>query len=148
LSVGSNLGKGRVLAQKLSVENKPTMTEDNLPGKLVLLLASDLMLSSNVSGFAAAAGMPFRTALTVDEVAGILAASSGCLLLVDLGLAGLDVADLASRIPASVLSNAVAYGPHVHEEKLAAAAAAGVSEVMSRGQFSASVGRLIGQYAA
>ena len=66
LSVGSNLGKGRVLAQKLSVENKPTMTEDNLPGKLVLLLASDLMLSSNVSGFAAAAGMPFRTALTVD----------------------------------------------------------------------------------
>ena len=69
-------------------------------------------------------------------------------MLVDLGLAGLDVADLASRIPASVLSNAVAYGPHVHEEKLAAAAAAGVSEVMSRGQFSASVGRLIGQYAA
>ena len=124
------------------------MTEDNLTGKLVLLLASDLMLCSNVSGFAAAAGLPFRTALTVDEVVGIPASGSECLLLVDLGLAGLNVADLASRIPASVLSNAVAYGPHVHAEKLAAAAVVGFSKVMSRGQFSASVGRLIGQYAA
>jgi hypothetical protein len=122
------------------------MSNDKTDSGLILLLASDLMLSSTVSGFASAAGRSFRSALSVDEAVGLIGQYDHCLLLVDLGLMGLDVVELAQQIPVELLTNAVAYGPHVHEEKLAAATAAGFGRVMSRGQFSAQVGRLIADF--
>lgn len=109
----------------------------------VVLLASDLMLSSTVSGFAGSAGLPFCGVSSATEVADLITENSDVLLLVDLGCPGLDVASLASSIPATVLARAVAYGPHVHTAKLQQATDAGFGQVMSRGQFSAQVGRLI-----
>jgi len=108
-----------------------------------VLLASDLMLSSTVSGFAASAGLKFCSALTADEVAAFVAAADNVLLLVDLGAPNLDVGELANSVSEAVLQTAVAYGPHVHTERLAAAQQAGFGQVMSRGQFSAQVGRMI-----
>ena len=122
------------------------MSNDKTNSELILLLASDLMLSSTVSGFASAAGRPYRSALSVDEAAGIIQQHERCLLFVDLGLVGLDVAELAQKISGHHLTNAVAYGPHVHEQKLAAATAAGFGKVMSRGQFSAQVGKLVSDF--
>ena len=109
----------------------------------IVLLATDLMLCSTVSGFAATAGATFKAASTATEAADHVADNENALLLVDLGCAGLDVGSLAAAIPEQVLRNAVAYGPHVHVEKLQAATDAGFGQVMSRGQFSAQIGLLI-----
>jgi len=117
------------------------MTDTDLP--VVVLLASDLMLGSTISGYAASAGVTFRKAATTADVVAVLQQHSNILLLVDLGTPGLNVHELAASLPSIGLQNSVAYGPHVHEAKLQAATEAGFGQVMSRGQFSAQVGRLI-----
>ncbi|MEO2014369.1 MAG: hypothetical protein ABGZ53_08330 [Fuerstiella sp.] len=109
----------------------------------VILLANDLMLSSTVSGFSAQAGRQFRSAGSISDVVAAIGEDPTALLLVDLGMPGLEVAGLAESIPTDVLQRAVAYGPHVHTEKLEAATKAGFGKVLSRGQFSAQVGMLI-----
>lgn len=112
----------------------------------VILLANDLMLGSTVSGAVSAAGMEYRSVGNQADAVSHATSSDRVLLLVDLGTAALDVASLAANLPPSVLQSAVAYGPHVHTAKLEAAAAAGIGRVLSRGQFSASVGRLIQEF--
>ena len=109
----------------------------------VVLLASDLLLGSTVSGFAATAGVEFCRATSPEEVIRCVEENPNVLLLVDLGMPGLDVKVITDVVPESVLKHAVAYGPHVHTAKLEAAAATGIGRVMSRGQFSAQVGQLI-----
>lgn len=114
------------------------------PSATVLLLATDLMLSSTVQGHAAAAGLIYRNIGTAADAWDCLQQANGpVLLLVDLGTPGLDVTALAAAVPATILEQGVAYGPHVHEAKLQNAVAAGFGRVMSRGQFAAQVGRLI-----
>ncbi|WP_077025051.1 hypothetical protein [Fuerstiella marisgermanici] len=124
------------------------MTDSPPTPGTVVLLASDLMLSSTVSGHAATSGCEFRSASTPADVENLLKEQTNVLLLVDLGLAGLDVADLASRLPDDVRKTAVAYGPHVHAQKLQAAQQAGLGRVMSRGAFSAGAGQMIADFAA
>lgn len=111
--------------------------------RTIVLLATDLMLSSTVSGYAASAGATFKAASAAAEAAEHVAGNENVLLLVDLGCPGLDVIALAAAIPESTLRSAVAYGPHVHVQKLQAATDAGFGQVLSRGQFSAQVGRII-----
>lgn len=115
--------------------------------RFVVLLASDLMLSSTVSGFASSAGLTFRSVGAVSEITEVIKESRSVLLLIDVGLPGLDFQQIAESVPQDVLASAVAYGPHVHTEKLEAAGNAGVGTVMSRGQFSAQAGRLIADFA-
>ena len=63
------------------------------------------------------------------------------LVIVDLSTPGLDVAGFVKRLRGIKASDAmselriIAFGPHVHEDRLAAAREAGCDEVMSRGQF-------------
>jgi CheY-like chemotaxis protein len=58
-------------------------------------------------------------------------------LVVDLSMSSLDVASLVNRLKANESSRTrvVAFGPHVHEQRLAAARDAGCDFVVSRGQF-------------
>jgi hypothetical protein len=121
------------------------MTSTN---KTVVFLASDLMLSSTVSGFAAANDLRFRSVGSAAELSNSEPNGENILLLIDLGLAGLDVSILSEVVSAQVLATAVAYGPHVHTAKLQAAQQAGVGNVMSRGQFCAQAGKLISTFAA
>lgn len=113
------------------------------PTQTVVLFATDLMLSSTVSGYAASAGASFKAVSTTAEVAEQMADREDVLLLVDLGCPGLDVNALVAVIPEPTLKKSVAYGPHVHIQKLQAATDAGFGQVLSRGQFTAKVGRLI-----
>ena len=114
--------------------------------KTIVLLASDLMLSSTISGHVAATGSQFRSTGTVIDAVNVVNEHRDALLLVDLGLPGLNVEALAGQLSADTLHAAVAYGPHVHVLKLDAAKAAGFGSVMSRGSFSASVGQLITKF--
>lgn len=120
----------------------------NSSPKTILFVATDLMLTSTVSGFASAAGVGVRVISTVSEMSEVDVDFDNCLVLIDLGLPGLDISALTQQLSAHTISRAIAYGPHVHTEKLRAATDAGVGAVLSRGQFSAQVGQLIRTFAA
>jgi DNA-binding NarL/FixJ family response regulator len=102
----------------------------------VVLLSTDLTVVSRVDGAAAGAGMTMRA--VSSESAAIVAAdaASAKLLIIDLGAPVSDlkvfVESFKSKSPQTRI---IAFGPHVHEEKLAAARVAGCDEVVSRGQF-------------
>ena len=112
----------------------------------VILLASDLMLTSSVSGYARSAGLAFHSATSVAQTRDLATRFPSALLLVDLGIYDLDVANLSDGLQPEMLRSAVAYGPHVHTERLAAAEKAGFGKVMSRGQFAAQCGRLLAEF--
>jgi CheY-like chemotaxis protein len=111
----------------------------------VILLSADLATSSKVSGAAARRSISFSAAMTVDRLCDLAGAAPGALVLLDLTFADLAVAEVVARLRA--LANPpqaiIAFGPHVHEAKLAEAAAAGCDHVMSRGQFYAQVDDLL-----
>lgn len=113
----------------------------------VVLLCRDLLLSSHVSGAVAARGGVFRSAAHAGEalaaVHEALAAGKPCRLFVDLTVPDLELGELVRQLPAAVLQQAVACGPHVHEALLQAARAAGFGQVLSRGAFHARVSQLI-----
>lgn len=114
----------------------------------VLLLANDLMLSSTVGGIVLAEGLTFQNPASVSAAVSLLQSGHEPLVLIDLEVPGLDVNALAKSMTPETLLNSIAYGPHVHTERLDAARRAGIGTVMSRGQFSAQVGRLIKEWAA
>jgi hypothetical protein len=66
-------------------------------------------------------------------------------LIIDLGTTRLDLNALISELSASGthLPRIIAFGPHVHEEKLASAQRAGCDVVVSRGQFFAQLESLL-----
>ncbi len=101
-------------------------------------LISELMMQSQVASAAQRAGVT----LAVTSSPAALVAKSGelkpALVIVDLSHPGLDSAALMTELKAQ-LPDAItlAFGPHVHRGKLAAAEQAGFTHVMSRGQFHA-----------
>jgi DNA-binding response OmpR family regulator len=103
----------------------------------VVLLTSDLMVVSRVDGAAARAAAAMRTAGDVSQAVQHCAQEQATLLIVDLSLPSLDIAALIQQLRAAMngLPRIVAFGPHVHEERLAAARRAGCGEVVSRGEF-------------
>lgn len=111
----------------------------------VVLLSTDLMISSLVSG---AVGPLEATLVTVGTAVSALEAIAGeeAILVIDLRLSGLDVGKLvASARQAGVSSlQIVAFGPHVHEANLAAAREAGCDAVLTRGQFDREASAVIG----
>jgi len=111
----------------------------------VLYLTNDLLFSSRVSGAAANLGVDLQIVGSVAHLLQHADASIDCsLVLVDLTLSALEL-DAAVQAIREFLPQAriVAYGPHVHEILLTAAAAAGCDEVLSRGQFDREFGRLL-----
>jgi CheY-like chemotaxis protein len=106
----------------------------------ILFLTNDLLFSSRVAGAAARAGMTVRTVgSTVALLEQVAAAEAPQFVLLDLNMPGLDPRQLvpALRAASNPPRAVVAYGPHVHEDRLAAATAAGCDEVLTRGQFNA-----------
>ncbi len=99
------------------------------------MISTDLMAISKVSAAAGLAGLEVPSAsanVAIDKVAEIDAQ----LILIDLTTPITDieflVSQLRNRAPNAKI---LAFGPHVHETKLAAAEAAGCDRVMPRGAF-------------
>jgi DNA-binding response OmpR family regulator len=105
----------------------------------ILFLTADLMFSSRVAGAAARLGMSLKTAATPAALMELFAAEPISLVVIDLSSPRLDLPGLIGELKTSANTPRaiIAYGPHVHENRLAEAAAAGCDEVLSRGQFSA-----------
>jgi len=103
----------------------------------IVLLSSDLAVLSRVEGVARRAGDAVRQAGNGAQAAEICAGGDVRLVVVDLSTPALDVAAAVSQLRkgGSAVPRLVAFGPHVHEGRLAEARDAGCDLVVTRGQF-------------
>jgi CheY-like chemotaxis protein len=103
----------------------------------VVLLSSDLTVLSRVEGAATRLGQSVRSASGESQAVELCQGDDVNTLIVDVSMPSLDVASLLNQLKASEGSGTrvVAFGPHVHEQRLAAAREAGCDLVVSRGQF-------------
>jgi DNA-binding NarL/FixJ family response regulator len=101
-----------------------------------ILLSSDLMLMSTAQGAADRHGVGLVAANGAEQAIQLCSEDGTRLVVIDLRLPGLDVADLVARVrSAKPRAAVVACGPHVHTQSLAAATAAGCDAVFTRGEF-------------
>ncbi len=113
-----------------------------------LLLTADLMAASKVAGASARSGVSVTIASSPADFLAKAAAATFALMILDLTVAGVDLADFVPRLKSLTPTPIVlAYGPHVHEARLAAATQAGCDEVISRGQFHAQMDEILRRFA-
>jgi len=111
----------------------------------VVLLSNDLMVVSRVTSAAATSNADVRAAGNTAAAFAMHVERPANLVVVDLGLPALELAELVTNLKANDerAVQVVAFGPHVHTERLAAARQAGCDSVLSRGQFFAQVDSIL-----
>ncbi len=114
-----------------------------------ILLSSDLMLTSVAQGAADRHGVVLVAAGDAEQAIQSCGEDGTRLLVIDLRLSGLDVAELVARArSAKPRAAVVACGPHVHTQSLAAATAAGCDAVFTRGEFERRIDGLFAEITA
>lgn len=106
--------------------------------RLVVALVADLIFASRIRAAAPERGVEVRTASSAAKVEALVRASSPALLLVDLESRGGDPVALIARLKSDPVTSRVpivAFAPHVHAERMAAARAAGAERVLARSAF-------------
>jgi CheY-like chemotaxis protein len=103
----------------------------------VVILTGDLTVISRVEGAARTRGVPVRAFANLAQAVSHCTEESPKLLIIDLSMVSMELEHLINtlRETTSAPPRVVAFGPHVHEERLAAAREAGCDEVVSRGEF-------------
>lgn len=111
-------------------------------------LISDLVMQSHVTAAAQRAQIALEIALTADALMTKVVSSPPRLVMLDLAEPALDLEHLVPRLKERLPSGAtiVAFGPHVHRQRLAAAESAGCDVVISRGQFHAQTEAILKRY--
>ena len=113
------------------------------PASQVLILCSDIMFSSQITGAARQCEYTFCTVLSTRQALAQLDDSIRQVLLVDLNQPSLNWDQLKSIHQEHPTLVSIAFGPHVDVEKLEAARAAGCTEVMPRSRFSAQLSQIL-----
>jgi DNA-binding response OmpR family regulator len=115
----------------------------------VLLVTNDLLAASRVEGAALRAGKSLRTLSSPDALSAEFDTAPPRLVLVDLNTPEIDVREIvrAAKCAGRSGPKIIAFGPHVHESRLAAARDAQCDVVVSRGQFFAQIDMLLGDSA-
>lgn len=105
------------------------------------------MLSSAAMGIAARRGAALVGARSGDDAVRECGDGDAAMLVVDLRTPGLEIATLVRGVRESSATPPyiMACAPHVHEQSLAAAVAAGCDAVITRGQFEARVDAQLAQ---
>jgi CheY-like chemotaxis protein len=116
----------------------------NVSQPTLLLVCSDLFFSTQLRSAAEQAGWQARIELSAGSAAARATAETVSAVVVDLELNGLDIGEFVSALGAAESRPpAIAFGPHVQEQRLRAAAEAGCDRVLSRGQISASLSQIL-----
>jgi len=116
----------------------------------VLFFTKDLLFSSRVAGVAQSRQIALSVVSDADQLLADTSANQVELVLLDLTTPSCDPKQLVpqlrrlARPPKAV----VAFGPHVHEAKLAAAEEAGCDQVLSRGEFNNRMAEVLVKYVA
>ncbi len=109
----------------------------------IVLLANDLMVVSQVQSAAAKIGATVRLAATAADAARICSEDVAEVLVIDLATPGLDLEFVRTLKSATPSPRIIAFGPHVHKERLAAAREVGCDRVTSRGEFFSGVDAIL-----
>jgi DNA-binding response OmpR family regulator len=115
----------------------------------IVLLSGDLMATSRVQGAASRIAAKLLTATTAEQAIAFCRDERVEVVAVDLAMSDLEIGPLVNSLKRGTFAppNVLAFGPHVHEERLAAAREAGCDEVVSRGQFFAQIESILGRHA-
>ena len=107
----------------------------------VVLLSNDLMVVSHVTSAAAVRSAEVRVANNSEAAIALHVERPANLVVIDLGLPALVLVELVNTLKSTGehAVQIVAFGPHVHADRLTAARNAGCDSVLSRGQFFAQV---------
>lgn len=119
----------------------------------ILLVSPDLMSTSRIAGLARSANARLETLRSLDETP-----KSGpfAIALIDLQALDGDAAVLVSRVRAILETlpaqadapfRLIAFGPHVHKQRLEEATAAGADATVSRGELLGGFAGLINRWA-
>jgi DNA-binding NarL/FixJ family response regulator len=109
----------------------------------IVFLSDDLMFSPRVTGQAQAAGWSVRETASSTTAIDLLRTDSPRLLIVDLETPNLDITQLLLQLPETNPPKVLAFGPHVHHQRLESARQAGCELVVSRGRFSSDLPALL-----
>lgn len=105
------------------------------PGPSILLISPDLMLTSRVAGLVAGVDGQLET---VSLCTATPKGSAFDLVLIDLGNLRPAPEDLLTQLRTTLAQQppprTVAFGPHVHKDRLQAALDAGADDAVSRGE--------------
>jgi DNA-binding NarL/FixJ family response regulator len=119
---------------------------------IAVAICPDLMFGSRWAAAAARTGTRVEVFGNLDgacrrlEASDVKLAKVG-LAIIDLSVASLDPTEAIRRFRgADSGAPILAFGPHVHEGRLAAARVAGADEVMSRGAFDAQMDNLLRRF--
>lgn len=109
----------------------------------ILLLSQDFNIGSQVSGTAKRADRPCQTVLSLKSLLENL--SDAETIVLDLNHPQADAQQVINALREQEHSaEVIAFGPHVHEQKLAAAQQAGCTRVLARGAFLGQINQLLG----
>jgi CheY-like chemotaxis protein len=140
-------GDDIVLGQPTTNNQQPTTNKQQR--MTIAYVTNDLLFASPVKGVAERLGQELEVVGTLDALLEQAKESPLQLVLIDLSAPGIDPRELVEKLRAATLDSPpklVAYAPHVHETKLAAATDAGCDEVLTRGQFHGQIERVLTQY--
>ena len=114
----------------------------------LVLVSGDLATIARVEGEALRQHVPLWTTTNPEQAAAYCAEQAVALVIVDLATPSFDVAALVPKLTSGAARGpaVVAFGPHVHDALLAAAASAGCDEVFSRGQFFARLDEIVSRH--
>ena len=102
----------------------------------ILLLTSDLMVSSKVAAAGLRASREIDTAMSVDALLERAVAKPPTAVILDLSVPGLDLPPLVAQLRSGPQPpTIIAFAPHVHATLLDAAREAGCDQVLTRGDF-------------
>lgn len=110
-----------------------------------LLFTADLACSSQVTAAGTRAGVAVQVAMSPARLLELAAEAAPRLVILDLNSPLLDCRDIVLRLKElpTPPQTIIAFGPHVHEARLAAAQEAGCDRVLARGQFYAQIDGLL-----
>ncbi len=114
----------------------------------VVFFTKDLLFSSRVTSVATQLSIEMSVLSGADERVERASTVSVKAILLDLGTSGLDPAHLVPQLrkltpPPNAI---IAFGPHVHEAKLAAARDAGCDQMFSHGEFNSRRDEILTDY--
>lgn len=112
-----------------------------------LVVCSDLIFTSKVSGTAQMLGLNCETVMSGAKAESVLDENDDFVgMVLDLNTPALNLETLLGKISEELKAKTVAFGPHVDVDKLKQAQELGCAGVFTRGQFTAELPAILQKY--